>query len=331
MHITKMHGLGNDYIYLNGLEGAPEDLPGLAVRLSDRHFGVGGDGVICIRPGRGGDFTMEMYNADGSRGAMCGNGIRCVGKYVYDKGLTRKTCLTIDTDAGPRVLELQVRGGRVEQVTVDMGIPALSPAVSVEAEGETYTVWPVDVGNPHGVVFCPAPEAVPLERVGPILEGSGAFPQRINVEFAAVRTRERLEARVWERGSGITLACGTGACAVLAAAVRTARCGRRAAGWRAGAGLGPGQRAHLDDRPGGDRVRGGGGLKAALRLEKYKKNHSTNGIFSSILKDDINKRPSGVPEGPKKGIGPWSFWPHLLYFWLGPSPVWRWGGPCPGG
>ena len=139
MHITKMHGLGNDYIYLNGLEGAPEDLPGLAVRLSDRHFGVGGDGVICIRPGRGGDFTMEMYNADGSRGAMCGNGIRCVGKYVYDKGLTRKTCLTIDTDAGPRVLELQVRGGRVEQVTVDMGIPALSPAVSVEAEGETYT------------------------------------------------------------------------------------------------------------------------------------------------------------------------------------------------
>ena len=162
MHITKMHGLGNDYIYLNGLEGAPEDLPGLAVRLSDRHFGVGGDGVICIRPGRGGDFTMEMYNADGSRGAMCGNGIRCVG-------------------------------------------------------------------NPHGVVFCPAPEAVPLERVGPILEGSGAFPQRINVEFAAARTRERLEARVWERGSGITLACGTGACAVLAAAVRTGRCGRRAA------------------------------------------------------------------------------------------------------
>ena len=220
MHITKMHGLGNDYIYLNGLEGAPEDLPGLAVRLSDRHFGVGGDGVICIRPGRDGDFTMEMCNADGSRGAMCGNGIRCVGKYVYDKGLTRKTCLTIDTDAGPRVLELQVRGGRVEQVTVDMGIPALSPAVSVEAEGETYTVWPVDVGNPHGVVFCPAPEAVPLERVGPILEGSGAFPQRINVEFAAARTRERLEARVWERGSGITLACGTGACAVLAAAVR---------------------------------------------------------------------------------------------------------------
>ena len=234
MHITKMHGLGNDYIYLNGLEGAPEDLPGLAVRLSDRHFGVGGDGVICIRPGRGGDFTMEMYNADGSRGAMCGNGIRCVGKYVYDKGLTRKTCLTIDTDAGPRVLELQVRGGRVEQVTVDMGIPALSPAVSVEAEGETYTVWPVDVGNPHGVVFCPAPEAVPLERVGPILEGSGAFPQRINVEFAAVRTRRpgcgsggagspwpagRGPARCWRRRSGPAGADGG------------PRCGCRVACW----------------------------------------------------------------------------------------------------
>ena len=228
MRFTKMEGLGNDYIYLNCLSRRPPDPAGLAVRLSDRHFGVGADGLICVCPGRRGDFAMEMYNADGSRGAMCGNGIRCVGKYVYDKGLTRKTCLTIDTDAGPRVLELRVRGGQVEQVTVDMGIPALSPSVSVEAEGETYTVWPVDVGNPHGVVFCPAPEAVPLERVGPILEESGAFSQRINVEFAAARSRERLDVRVWERGSGVTLACGTGACAALAAAVKTGRCGRRA-------------------------------------------------------------------------------------------------------
>lgn len=227
MHITKMHGLGNDYIYLNGLEGAPEDLPGLAVRLSDRHFGVGGDGVICIRPGRDRDFTMEMCNADGSRGAMCGNGIRCVGKYVYDKGLTRKTCLTIDTDAGPRVLELQVRGGRVEQVTVDMGIPALSPAVSVEAEGETYTVWPVDVGNPHGVVFCPAPEAVPLERVGPILEERGVPP----ADQRGVRGGPDPGAAGGPgvgAGSGITLACGTG----------PARCWRRRSG-PAGADGGP--------------------------------------------------------------------------------------------
>ena len=121
MRFTKMEGLGNDYIYVNCLEGEPGGLPELAVRLSDRHFGVGADGLICIKPGRGGDFSMEMYNADGTRGAMCGNGIRCVGKYVYEKGLTRKSWLTIDTDAGPRRLELMVRGGKVEQVTVDMG------------------------------------------------------------------------------------------------------------------------------------------------------------------------------------------------------------------
>ena len=121
MRFTKMEGLGNDYIYLNCLEQVPEDLPELARKLSQRRFGVGADGLICILPGRGGDFSMEMYNADGSRGAMCGNGIRCLGKYVYDKGLTRKVCLTIDTDAGPRGLELLVRGGAVDQVTVDMG------------------------------------------------------------------------------------------------------------------------------------------------------------------------------------------------------------------
>ena len=121
MRFTKMEGLGNDYIYLNCLDGAPADLPGLAQQLSDRHFGVGADGLICVRPGRTGDFTMEMYNADGSRGAMCGNGIRCVGKYVYDKGLTSKTCLTIDTDAGPKRLELCLLEGAVERVTVDMG------------------------------------------------------------------------------------------------------------------------------------------------------------------------------------------------------------------
>ena len=140
MRFTKMEGLGNDYIYVNCMEGEPEDLPTLAVRLSDRHFGVGADGLICIKPGRTGDFTMEMYNADGSRGAMCGNGIRCVGKYVYDRKLTRKTCLTIDTDAGPRGLELAVRGGKVEQVTVDMGQAILYPEVELEAMGEQYTV-----------------------------------------------------------------------------------------------------------------------------------------------------------------------------------------------
>lgn len=227
MHFTKMQGLGNDYLYLNCLEGAPEDLPGLAIRLSDRHFGVGGDGIICIGPGKTGDFSMEMYNADGSRGAMCGNGIRCVGKYVYDKGLTRKTCLTIDTDTGPRLVELEVRGGRAVRVSVDMGVPVVKPGMDVAAGEETFRLYPVEVGNPHGVVFCQEPAAVDLGQVGPVLER--LFPGGINVEFAAPRGQDRLEVRVWERGSGITLACGTGACAALAAAVKTGRCARQCA------------------------------------------------------------------------------------------------------
>ena len=225
MHFTKMQGLGNDYLYLNCLEGAPEDLPGLAIRLSDRHFGVGGDGIICIGPGKTGDFSMEMYNADGSRGAMCGNGIRCVGKYVYDKGLTRKTCLTIDTDAGPRLVELEVRGGQAVRVSVDMGVPVVKPGMDVAAGEETFRLYPVEVGNPHGVVFCQEPAAVDLGQVGPVLER--LFPGGINVEFAAPRGQDRLEVRVWERGSGITLAGGTGACAALAAAVKTGRCARQ--------------------------------------------------------------------------------------------------------
>lgn len=227
MHFTKMQGLGNDYLYLNCLEGAPEDLPGLAIRLSDRHFGVGGDGIICIGPGKTGDFSMEMYNADGSRGAMCGNGIRCVGKYVYDKGLTRKTCLTIDTDAGPRLVELEVRGGRAVRVSVDMGVPVVKPGMDVAGGEETFRLYPVEVGNPHGVVFCQEPASVALGQVGPVLER--LFPGGINVEFAAPRGQDRLEVRVWERGSGITLACGTGACAALAAAVKTGRCARQCA------------------------------------------------------------------------------------------------------
>lgn len=227
MHFTKMEGLGNDYIYLNCLEETPEDLPGLSVRLSDRRFGVGGDGLICIRPGRGGDFTMEMYNADGSRGAMCGNGIRCVGKYVYDRGLTRKTCLTIDTDAGPRRLELHVLGEKVDRVTVDMGAVRVDAPVEAEAAGERFTVIPADVGNPHGVIFCKEPAAVDLERLGPLLERCPALGERRNIEFVSCSGRERLNIRVWERGSGVTLACGTGACAAFGAALGSNRCGTR--------------------------------------------------------------------------------------------------------
>ena len=218
MRFTKMEGLGNDYIYLNCLEKCPDDLPGLAVRLSDRHFGVGADGLICIRPGRTGDFTMEMYNADGSRGAMCGNGIRCVGKYVYDKGLTRKRCLTIDTDAGPRRLELTVSAGRAVWIRVDMGDAKVGDELELEAGGEPVRVIPVDVGNPHGVVFCPDAGRVELERLGPLLECHPALSGRINVEFVSVEDAHTLRVRVWERGSGITLACGTGACAAFAAA-----------------------------------------------------------------------------------------------------------------
>ena len=227
MRFTKMEGLGNDYIYVNCLGGAPEDLPSLARRLSDRHFGVGADGLICIRPGQRGDFTMEMYNADGSRGSMCGNGIRCMGKYVYDKGLTRKTCLTIDTDAGPRGLELSVRGGVAAAATVDMGEAGLLPPMELEAEGERFTLIPVWMGNPHGVIFCEEPEKVDLERLGPLLENHPAVGERINVEFAACPNRENIRLRVWERGSGITLACGTGACACFAAARSEGLCGDR--------------------------------------------------------------------------------------------------------
>ena len=225
MRFTKMEGLGNDYIYLNCMGWEPPALPELAVRLSDRHFGVGADGLICVKPGRGGDFSMEMYNADGSRGAMCGNGIRCLGKYVYDRGLTRKTCLTIDTDAGPKGLELTVVGGKAERVTVDMGEPILFPGVKLEAQGETFDAVPVSMGNPHAVIFCRDPEEVALEELGPALERHPALGERSNVEFAALSGPETLTVRVWERGSGITLACGTGACAVFAAARKLGLCG----------------------------------------------------------------------------------------------------------
>jgi len=219
-----MEGLGNDYIYLNCLDGFPEDLSELAVRLSDRHFGVGGDGLICVGPGRDGDFSMTMFNADGTKGRMCGNGIRCVGKYVYEKGLTRKQCLTIDTDAGPRELRLDVRGDRVERVSVNMGRPEVSPPREVRLEGRFYPVQLVSVGNPHAVIFCDDPDQVDLEREGPRLESHPAFPGRVNVEFVTLLRPDYLNVRVWERGSGVTLACGTGACACFAAAQARGLC-----------------------------------------------------------------------------------------------------------
>ena len=228
MEFTKMEGLGNDYIYLNCLQERPADPAKLARTLSDRHFGVGGDGLICICPGRGGDFFMEMYNADGSRGAMCGNGIRCLGKYVYDKGLTDRRCLTVDTDSGPKLLELHVKGEKVESVTVNMGRVVLLPWVEENWEDRRLRLYPALVGNPHAVCFCENPEDYPLEEIGPALEHSRRLGRRSNIEFVSVPAEDVLSVRVWERGSGVTLACGTGACAAFEAARRAGLCGERA-------------------------------------------------------------------------------------------------------
>ena len=225
MRFTKMQGLGNDYVYLNCTGGLPDNLPELAARLSDRHFGVGADGLICICPSERADFGMRIFNADGSEGAMCGNGIRCLGKYVYDKGLTRKTSLlTVETASGVRYLELFLRDGRVHAVLVDMGRPALSPPVKLTAAGRTWRAVPVSVGNPHAVVFCGEVDALNLAELGPALERHPAFPDRVNVEFAQTDDRGGLKVRVWERGSGETLACGTGASAAAAAFVRRGLC-----------------------------------------------------------------------------------------------------------
>ena len=227
MYFTKMQGLGNDYIYLNGLDGLPEDLPGLARRMSNRHFGVGSDGLICICPSQTADFKMRIFNADGSEGEMCGNGIRCLGKYVYDRGLTRKRELAVETAGGLRTLELLVENGRVASVRVDMGVPQVREPLELTVEGESWSVTPVSMGNPHGVLFVDRPEALDLDRLGPQFEHHPAFPRGINTEFVACPAHDRLVLRVWERGSGATLACGTGACAALAAAVVQGRTGRQ--------------------------------------------------------------------------------------------------------
>ncbi len=228
MRFTKMQGLGNDYIYLNGLDGLPADLPALARRMSDRHFGVGGDGLICICPSRRGDFRMEMYNADGSRGEMCGNGIRCLGRYVFDHHLTSRRALAIETDGGLRTLELLGTGREISAVRVHMGVPAVGVPLALEAGGTMWQLTPVSMGNPHGVVFVEDPATLELAWLGPPLERHPAFPTGINVEFVTCPDRNTLRLRVWERGSGETLACGTGACAALAAAVGQGRTERQA-------------------------------------------------------------------------------------------------------
>ena len=221
MKFTKMQGLGNDYLYFWGEIENPEEV---SRRLSDRHFGAGSDGIILISPSERADFRMRIFNADGSEAMMCGNGIRCVGKYVYDKGYTDKTELRIETRSGVKTLRLEVRCGKVRRVAVDMGRAAVSEDIALDIGGISVTVTPVNVGNPHAVCFVPDADAVPLGGIGPKIEKHPAFPGGVNAEFVSLGADGGLRMRVWERGSGITMACGTGACASASAAVSKGLC-----------------------------------------------------------------------------------------------------------
>ena len=224
MKFTKMHGCGNDYVYVNCFEETVENPSAVARYVSDRHFGIGSDGLILIKPSKIADCEMDMYNLDGSQGAMCGNGIRCVGKYVYDKGYTDKTHLKIDTLSGIKYLDLQLSGGKVRSVTVDMGKAVAGEDMTIDADGQTVTCTPVSVGNPHAVIFVDDIELAPLTTLGPVIEHHEAFPGGVNVEFVQVLSENELRMRVWERGSGVTMACGTGACAAVVAAVANGLC-----------------------------------------------------------------------------------------------------------
>ncbi len=240
IRFTKMHGIGNDYVYVDCLQQRPADPAALAQRLSPRRTGIGADGLILICPSTLADCRMEMYNADGSRGEMCGNGIRCVGKYAFEHGLSRANPMRVETDAGIKTLALDIADGSVRRVTVDMGEPILDgPAIPVAAEGrvidwpfeilgQAYRITCVSMGNPHCVVFVDSVAALDLPRLGPAFERHAFFPQRVNTEFVEVQSPTELRMRVWERGSGETAACGTGACAVVVAAVLNDRSARRA-------------------------------------------------------------------------------------------------------
>lgn len=234
MKFTKMHGCGNDYVYVNGfVEKIPQEKkPDIVRKLSDRHFGIGGDGVIFINPSEDADFEMEMYNADGSRSEMCGNGIRCVGKFVYDKGLTDKTEISVISAGKIKYLTLHTENGKVSTVRVNMGEPefiaANVPVISsneqvvdedIEVNGQTYKMTCVSMGNPHAVVFIEDTEQLEIEKIGPYFENHERFPRRTNTEFVQVIDRNYVKMRVWERGTGETLACGTGCCATAAACV----------------------------------------------------------------------------------------------------------------
>lgn len=243
MKFTKMHGIGNDYVYVNGFEEKLNDPAKVSEFVSDRHKGIGSDGLIMINPSKVADFEMAMYNADGSRGEMCGNGIRCVAKYVYDYGLTDKTRISVETLGGIKYLDLTVEDGKVVLVKVDMGVPELQadqiPIIMdgyeagkgeagtvldapIEVDGKAYHMTGVSMGNPHDVIYLEETETLEdleIEKIGPKFENHKRFPKRINTEFVKVQDKNTVEMRVWERGSGETLACGTGACAVAVASI----------------------------------------------------------------------------------------------------------------
>lgn len=232
MKFAKMHGCGNDYIYVNLFEEKIENPGELALKLSDRHFGIGSDGLILIGPSGKADFRMYMYNSDGSEGAMCGNGVRCIAKYVYDKGLTDKTSISLETKGGIKYLELFLKDGKVDTVKVNMGAPVLEAekipvacgkdkviAQPISVGGVDYSFTAVSMGNPHAVVFVQDTQAVEIEKTGPAFEHHSYFPDRVNTEFVQILNRKEINMRVWERGAGETLACGTGTCASVVACV----------------------------------------------------------------------------------------------------------------
>lgn len=232
MKFTKMQGLGNDYVYVNCFKETIENPPEMAKKVSNRNFGIGSDGLIMINPSDVADFEMEMYNADGSRSEMCGNGIRCVGKYVYDYGLTEKEHISVETLAGIKYLDLTVEDGKVKLVKVDMGSPELVPEnipivadgnrvidEPINVNGTEYRMTGVSMGNPHAVVYVEDVKGLDIEKIGPAFENHERFPNRVNTEFVKVLDRNTVEMRVWERGSGETMACGTGACAVAVACI----------------------------------------------------------------------------------------------------------------
>ena len=240
MKITKMHGIGNDYIYVNCFEETVADPHRAARELSDRHFWIGSDGLVLIKPSDIADFEMDMYNSDGSQAEMCGNAIRCVGKYVYDNGLTDRTNISISTKAGIKYLELTVENGKVAAARVDMGEPILDPekipclfggepvvGQPITVQGEDYKVTCVSMGNPHAVTFIDTPvNDFDVEKYGSVLEPDSHFPRKANIEFARKIDDTHLEMRVWERGTGETLACGTGTCATVVAANLNGICPR---------------------------------------------------------------------------------------------------------